>query len=292
MNIWIAGGAGFVGTRLSRVLRNHGHRVFSLSRRPSSSADESLQVDLSAPSSVSLMRTLARSIPPEIIINAASRQPGQGSFADFARSNAVVTTYLLEAISQTPPRRFIHLSSLSVYATTSLLPVSEDRPASAADAYGASKRLSEQIVETFSPCQVVVLRLPSLYGKGQADSFIDGLTRTAIANEVLELFSNGELVRDTLFIEDAIDGIERSLDAPLTGKFHLINLGSGRAIKTREYAETLVDVLGSSSEIRCVDRPATQSDLYANIDKARQLLGFRPTELRESLQRYADELRA
>jgi len=69
-----------------------------------------------------------------------------------------------------------------------------------------------------------------------------------------------------------------------------MNVGCGRPITTLEYAQALSEVFNSKSEIRCVDKPADQFDLYADISKAQKLIGFRPTELRESLQKYLEEL--
>jgi len=293
MNIWIIGAAGFVGTRLGRSLRDAGHNVVGVSRRHSQEADESHRLDLSRTDSIGTVKALlSRSNPPDVVINAASRQPGPGTLADFTRSNAVAIAYLLESLEQSPPRLFIHLSTQSVYAQTSHLPLDEDRPATASGAYPASKRLGEQIAQTFKGSPVVVLRLPSLYGKGQSDSFIDGFARTALANEPLELYSNGQLIRDTLHISDVIHAIALLINAEMKESNYILNLGCGSAVRTIEYAQTLTDVLGSQSEILCVDRPASQFDLYADIGRAHRLIGFQPTGLRESLQRYADELRA
>jgi nucleoside-diphosphate-sugar epimerase len=59
-----------------------------------------------------------------------------------------------------------------------------------------------------------------------------------------------------------------------------------------EYAEALVSSLGSASTIVPVDRKAAQVDLYANIERARRLIGFAPMTLDESMTEYANELRA
>jgi len=293
MKVLITGGAGFVGTRLTQALKANGHTVISVSRRDGIEADISHRLDLSRTDSIGTLKALLKRMqPPDVVINAASRQPGEGEFSDFARSNAVATAYLLDALEETPPRRFIHLSTQRVYSQTAKLPVCEDNPASSSTPYSASKRLGEQIALTFKLAPVIVLRLPSLYGKGQADSFIDGLARTAIANEPLELFSNGQLIRDTLHVSDVIEAVNKVLEFPFAERSYVMNIGCGRPIKTLEYAQALTEVFNSKSEIRCVDKPVAQFDLYADIAKAQKLIGFRPTELRESLQKYVEELTA
>ena len=134
--------------------------------------------------------------------------------------------------------------------------------------------------------------MPSLYGAGQADSFIDGLARTALRGEPLELFSRGELIRDALHVSDVVKAIAACVRQPTKRGYVVMNLGCGRAIRAIEYAQALVSALGSTSEVVPIDREASQENLYADIEHARQLIGFDPMSLDESMSVYANELRA
>ena len=226
------------------------------------------------------------------MIHAASKQPGTGSPSDFIKSNIQTTANLLEAFQPHPPAQIIYTSTQSVYNHPASFPVRETEPAGGRLPYAATKRWSEQILETFQDrSRITILRLPSLYGAGQADSFIDGLARVARRGEPIELFSRGELIRDALHVSDVVKAIERSIELRLDGSFSLMNLGCGRPIKSLEYAQLLVKQLESKSEIVPVDRPASQTDLYADIERARQCIGFEPMPLAHSMKVYADELR-
>jgi nucleoside-diphosphate-sugar epimerase len=134
--------------------------------------------------------------------------------------------------------------------------------------------------------------LPSLYGAGQADSFLDGLARTAQLGDSIELFSRGELVRDALHVSDVVHAIDNCIAQPPANAFSILNLGCGQRITTSEWTRALVDALESKSVIIPVDREASQFDLYADISAARQQIAFAPTSLAESMKVYADELRA
>ena len=148
-------------------------------------------------------------------------------------------------------------------------------------------------METFQEfSKIVVLRLPSLYGAGQSDSFIDGLAQPALRGEPLELFSGGQLVRDTLHVNDVVNGIAACIDQQPKSAFSTMNLGCGRPIKTLEYAKALVEALGSDSKIIPVERKSSYFDLYADIETARSQIGFEPMPLEQSMKIYADELRA
>lgn len=293
MNIWITGCSGFLGTRLANHFAKQ-HHVTGISRRDCTAANHSVAIDLAKPESPRLIEKLsAESGPPDVVIHAASKQPGHGDLADFVDANVHATSNLIEGLTLRPPRLIIYTSTLSVYGRPSIIPVDESGPAGGTLPYGATKRWAEQLLETFQRySRIVVLRLPSLYGAGQADSFIDGLARTAQLNDSIPLFSRGELVRDALHVSDVVRAIDNCIAQPPADTFSILNLGCGKRITTSEWARALVDALESKSAIIPVDREASQFDLYADISAARQQIAFAPTSLADSMKVYADELRA
>jgi nucleoside-diphosphate-sugar epimerase len=294
LNIWITGCSGFLGTRLTTHLVAKQHDVTGLSRRDCAAASRSVAIDLSKPESPRLIEKLsAESGAPEVVIHAASKQPSPGDLADFVDANVHATSNLLEGLTLRPPRLIVYTSTLSVYGRPSIIPVDESGPAGGTLPYGATKRWSEQLLETFQRySRIVILRLPSLYGAGQADSFIDGLARPAQLGDSIELFSRGALVRDALHVSDVVRAIDNSIAQPPAGPFSVLNLGCGQRITTSEWARALVDALGSKSAIIPVDREASQFDLYADISAARKQIAFEPMSPAESMKVYADELRA
>jgi UDP-glucose 4-epimerase len=290
--VWITGSSGFLGSRLSRHFASAGNRVVGLSRR-GCAAPHSLKIDLSSPDSIHTLRQLvAKGDGPTILIHAASKQPGSGSLQDFVSSNVQATRNLTDALSYSPPKQLIYTSTQSVYHRPLTIPVREDAPAGGTLPYSATKRWGEQVLEFLGDrTEVIVLRLPSLYGKGQADSFVDGLAKSAAIGERIELFSRGEIVRDALHVSDVVEAIATCVGQTHSAGYVLMNLGCGRAIKTIEYAGAIIDALKSNSEIVLSDRPASHESLYGDIDRARQRIGFRPKTLFESMREYANELR-
>ena len=294
MKIWITGSAGFLGSRLYQQLIADGHEVVGLSRR-TTTQENSYSVDLANSSSLETLNAIRADIgTPDVVIHTASRQPGlKGDLPDYVKSNLKTTANLVEALRDSPPKQLIYTSTLSVYGRPSANPVDEKSPAGGELPYSATKRWAEEVVENAHafPSRLV-LRLPSLYGKGQEDSFIDGLARMAMRNEPIQLFGQGKLVRDALHVSDVVSAIQSSINRPPTEEFVCLNVGCGRSLTTKEWAEALAEVLESTSPIELTDRAVSQFDLYANIELAQSTIGFYPTELRESLTRYADELRA
>jgi UDP-glucose 4-epimerase len=234
---------------------------------------------------------VAESGAPDVVVHAASKQPGPGELATFLDANVHSTSNLIEGLTQQPPRLILYTSTHSVYGRPALLPVDESGSTGGGLPYGATKRWGEQFLETFQRySRIVVLRLPSLYGAGQEDSFVDGLAHSAQRGNALELFSRGELIRDALHVSDVVKAIDSCIAQPPAGMFSIMNLGCGQPIKTIEYARALVDALKSKSDIIPVDRAASHFDFYADISAARQQIGFAPMSLIESMKVYADEL--
>jgi len=164
-----------------------------LSRRECSIAGQSIAIDLAGDDAPEKLDQLIQDIGvPDRVVHAASRQPGAGTLSDFIRSNVQSTANLLEAFKQKAPLQIIYTSTQSVYHRPASLPVKETDPVGGTPPYGLTKRWAEQLMESFREySQVVILRLPSLYGVGQGDSFIDGLAQLALRGEPLELFSRG-----------------------------------------------------------------------------------------------------
>jgi len=292
LTIWITGSAGFLGTRLARYLTSKGHQVTGLSRRETQLVNKSVIIDLAADDACERLRDLIENAgPPDVLIHAASKQPGSGTLPDFIRSNVKTSRNMVETFRAQPPHHVIYTSTLSVYNNPATLPVKETEPAGGVLPYSATKRWSEQLWEGFTHlAPVIVLRLPSLYGAGHTESFIDGLAKQALVGQPIELFSRGEVIRDALHVSDAVKGIATCAENRLEGSFSLFNLGCGRRITTAEYARALVDALKSKSSLIPVDKPAPQPDLYADIAEARRAFGFEPMSLEESMRTYANEL--
>ena len=293
MNIWITGCAGFLGTQLALAFGSAGHRVIGLDRRVCPVASESAVIDLSSGEILAHLQTIVGQYgKPDVIIHAATLKPGRYNLAEYVKSNVLATANLLDAISILSPRQFIYTSTLSVYGRPDKNPVDEEHPTRCDFPYAATKLAGEYLFRS-SPTQsqVVIFRLPSLYGVGQADSFVDGLASLALQDKPIELYAEGKVVRDALHVSDVVNAIQSCVSRPPASPFLCLNLGCGQAITSRQYAEALVQALESASPIIPVDRHSTQQfDLYADIRAAQEQIGFSPMCLSSAMKKYADEL--
>jgi len=296
MKIWITGCAGFLGSGLAVALASDGHEITGIDRRPSSQAHHSIIIDLGASDAAALLaRLAAEDGRPEAVVHLASVQPAsQHTLADYVRGNVLSAANVVDALRELPPERMLYTSTLSVYGQPEVNPVSESCCQRPEHPYAVTKLAAERLIMTLTDrAQAIVLRLPSMFGIGQGDSFIDGLVGRARDNTPLRLYSQGLLLRDVLHVDEVIEAIAGCITVPLPERSCVMNLGSGLPLRTVDYATLIVQAMHSGSEIQLEDHPAAQPyDLYADIEKARRLIGFDPADFRLSLEQYCHALRA
>lgn len=288
MTIWITGASGFLGSRITAALRGEGRDVVAISRR---TADvKAISLDLASDGATERLVRLAVDRPPDTVIHMAARQPGKFPVAAFVRSNVLSTATLLDALAPKPPQRIIYTSTLSVYGKPEANPVGESDATRASGAYAVTKLATEQLLADWSRSAVTILRLPSLFGAGQSDSFIDGICSSLRRNDAVILFSRGELLREALWVGEAVGAIVSAIDRRQDQPLDIMNLGRGQRLSVRDYVETLKAVSGSASEITLADTPSPAPSLHADVSRARQRIGFAPHSLEDAMRRYIDEL--
>lgn len=289
MMVWVTGAGGFLGRNLCHALVRGGHIVVELSRN-----SKEFPIDLAEPNTLALLEKFSKNAgQPDVVIHLASRQPGTYQYVDFVKSNVMTTANLLNFVAKTPPKLFIYTSTISVYARPPCNPVDENGMTRACSPYTATKLAAENLIAGLNDlsCRFVTFRLPSLYGIGQSDSFIDGLAKQIRRGHDVELFDQGKRIRDVLPVNDVVTAILNCLNFE-SGYSHVIyNLGCGESVTANEFAEKLVHLLGSSSRIILGNRTNNNSfDIYLDIEQARREIKFMPTPWGEALERYVHEL--
>jgi len=307
VRVLVTGGAGFIGSHLCERLLGEGHAVSilddlndfydpALKRRNldgirAAGAVDFHHGDICDPDTVERVMTAER---PEAIIHLAARAGVRPSLARpllYERVNVHGTMVLLEAARQAGVGKFLLASSSSVYGIADRVPFSEEESANRpVSPYAATKIAAEKICFTYSHLYglpVVCLRLFTVYGPRQRpDLAIRKFTELMLAGAAVPVFGDGSSGRDYTYVDDTVAGVIAALHYQT--RYEVFNLGNSHPVSLRTLVETLEVELGVRARIeRLPDQPGDVPITYADISKARRLLGYQPaTPFADGIRRF------
>lgn len=289
MSVLVTGGAGFIGSCLSRRLLAAGHTVtivdnfFTGSRENVPAGAILVEGDIGRPETLS-------SLPQadyDAVCHLAAQSSGAVSMEqphyDF-QTNAVSTVLLARWCRLRGVRRFVYASSMAVYGNPSNSPVSEDTPLKPVSYYGVSKLASEGILRLAATegIEATALRMFNVYGPGQNMANL----RQGMASIYLAYLLKGEPVpvtgsldrfRDFVYIDDVVDAWMMLLGGP-SSPYSVYNLGSGTPTTVRRLLAMLLASCDLPHDYPVREMPPPPGDqfgLYANCELAARELGWR-----------------
>ena len=136
--------------------------------------------------------------------------------------------------------------------------------------------------------KTTVLRFFTVYGPGnRQDMAAFNFTRDILAQKPINLFGYNTK-RDFTFVDDIIDGILGAIVRPFD--YEVINLGSSRPVKVIELIREIEKTAGKKAKINRGGLPAGDVPVtFANIDKAKKLLGWQPhTSLKAGVEKLVE----
>ena len=308
MRTLVTGGAGFIGSHLVEKLLAAGHNVSILDdfndfydpqiKRANISAvakDIAVHdVDLRDGEKVA---EVFRREKFDAVAHLAARAGVRPSIQQpqlYYDTNVGGTLHLLEGARMSGVQRFIFASSSSVYGAAKKVPFSEEEHLTQTlSPYAATKIGSEFLCSTYShlyKMRIIALRYFTVYGARQRpDLAIHQFTRKIHAGEPIDQFGDGTTRRDYTYIDDIIQGTMAALkyDGPI---FDVFNLGESETIQLKDLIAAIEKALGKKAKInRLPEQPGEMPLTYANISKARKLLGYDPkTKFEYGLPRFVD----
>ena len=220
----------------------------------------------------------------DVVVHLAARAGVRPSLKEpklYVETNVNGTTNLLELAHEFAVRQFVFGSSSSVYGINSKVPFSEDdkifQPISP---YAATKAAGELLCHTYShlyDIRTVCLRFFTVYGARQRpDLAIHKFTKLITEGRPIQVFGDGSTRRDYTYIDDIIQGVRASIDYDRS-VHEVFNLGESETTELSRLIDLIENALGKKA---LVDRqPMQPGDVpitYADISKARRLLGYDP----------------
>ena len=299
-NALVTGGAGFIGSHLSKALLEKGLKVTVVDNL-STGRIENLPDGVSFIDGDILNTTLMKNILMEheidIIFHEAAKVSVRDSLAEFpkdAETNVMGTISVLHSCPGSQVRKIIYASSMAVYADSeNPEPVAEDYILDPISPYGISKLAAEKYLLLLAKemgISCTVLRYFNTYGIGQQYSPYVGVM-TIFINRLLEgssiqIFGDGEQRRDFIHVSDVVQANILAMEKDDQG--HIFNIGTGIATSVNELADMVCEKIDPAAEIRHVDEHRGElKNSIADITKAKNYLGFKPLK---SMKESTDEI--
>jgi UDP-glucuronate 4-epimerase len=237
----------------------------------------------------------------DAIVHLAAKAGVRPSIDDpiaYQEVNVRGTQNLLELARERDIKHFVFASSSSVYGVNPRVPWSEeDHVLQPISPYASTKVSGELLGHVYSHLygiRFIALRFFTVYGPRQRpDLAIHKFARLILQGKPIPVFGDGSTRRDYTYIEDIISGVRAAIDYRRT-MYEVINLGNNQTISLLEMIEGLERALGTQAMRQPLpEQPGDVPQTWANVEKARTLLGYEPrTRYEEGVQHFVAWLRA
>lgn len=236
---------------------------------------------------------------PNLVVHLAAKADTRRSVKEpeeYESVNILGTLNLLELSKEYKIKKFIFISSSSVYGNTAKAPFSEtsttDFPLSP---YGATKKAGEVLAYTYAHnfnLPIVCLRLFNAFGeRNRPDLVIYKWVDNILHDRPIEMSGTGSRRRDFTYVGDVVRAIELALRTK--DNYEILNIGNSKPVSLKTLLSYIEKALGKKAIV--ISRPshhASVEETYANIRKAKKVLGWEPeVSLEEGIVRFAKWLR-
>lgn len=311
MTILVTGAAGFIGSHVTQALLARGDRVVGLDNlndyydpaRKQANLEE-VRRSTPDPSLFAFVKgdvrvqedlgALFSNYQFDAIAHLAAMAGVRASVQDphlYYDVNLIGTLNLLDAARKQGVGNFVLASTSSVYGATGQIPFIEtdpcDRPLAP---YPASKRAAEMLGFSYHHLygqNFTALRFFTVYGpRGRPDMMAYKVLDNIFFDRYVPLYNSGQMHRDWTYVEDIAAGIVAALDRPLG--YEVINLGRGEPVLLADFVRGIEELAGRRANLTPMPMPSADVPYtYANVSKARELLGYDPQiSVREGVERF------
>ena len=293
MKILITGAAGFLGSHLSEKYVNDGHIVYGLDNLMNGNLNN-IRTLLHKKNFKFIHDDIRRDevyhkLPTDLdaIIHLAAQIHVDRSIVnpeETFKINVDGTLKILEFARMNNIAKILYASTSEVYGSAKYVPMDENHPLLAQHPYGVSKIAGDRLCYAYNETYdlgVDIIRCFNLYGPRQKDTGYGGVIAIFI-NRILQnkppiIYGTGEQTRDYMYVKDAVN----AYDLVLKSKGYIgrdgINFGSGTEISLNKIANLISKHTNKGIKaIHIESRPVEVQKLFANISKAKELLGFKP----------------
>jgi UDP-glucose 4-epimerase len=294
----VVGGAGYIGSVVTRLLVSEGHDVVVLDDCSTGHADsvpagvELIESDITQSGAVlaggefdAVLHFAAKSLVGESVVKPSI----------YWRTNVYGTRVLLDAITENAVPRLVFSSTAATYGEPEQIPITETAPTRPTNTYGATKLAVDMMIT--GECAATDLAAVSLryfnvagaaFGAGErhgVETHLIPIALDAVAGhrDALTIYGDdwptpdGTPIRDYVHVADLARAHLLALTAAKPGEHLICNLGNGSGYSVREVLATIEQVTGRPVPVTVGPRRAGDpTRLVASADLAADRLGWSP----------------
>lgn len=315
--ILITGAAGFIGYHLSERLLSLGMEVYGIdnmndyydvelkkTRLARLQQNENFSFAEGDIADKEKLEDMFMSFRPDTVMNLAAQAGVRYSITNpdsYIRSNVIGFYNILECCRHYPVEHLVFASSSSVYGGNKKVPYSEaDKVDNPVSLYAATKKSDELLAYSYSHLYGIPstgLRFFTVYGPmGRPDMAYFGFAEKIMHGKPIDIYNNGDMLRDFTYVDDIVEGITRVLthipapDKSTGAKYKIYNIGNHDPIKLMDFITVLERALGHEAKKNFMPmQPGDVYETYADVTELMNDVGFRPsTSIKTGMQRFAD----
>jgi UDP-glucose 4-epimerase len=300
MKLLVTGGAGYIGSIVTRHLLGRGHEVVildNLDRGHREAVPDGAKLVVADLLNREVLDAAVDHGFDAVLHFAALSLVGESATHPerYYRTNVLGTLNLLEAMYAAEVRRLVFSSTAAVYGQPEEMPIPETAPTKPTNTYGRSKLAVDWLIGDYCRAHglgAVSLRYFNVAGASDGlgedhrpeTHLIPNILRTLLgANPEVEIFGtdyptpDGTAIRDYIHIDDLAEAHVLALDATRPGEHRIFNLGNGNGFSVREVIAAAERVTGQDVNAREAERrPGDPPMLVASSARIREELGWDP----------------
>ncbi len=282
LNVLIIGGNGFIGSNLGRSLADRGWKVTSFDIAEPLMPDSRVEYIMGDFFDDNVLSDVIKG--KDIIYHALSTvNPGNSNqkyMMGYGR-DFIQTVRLFDMLKETDTKLIFLSSGGTVYGVQEKQPIDEDAPTRPINHYGNVKLCIENALRVFdiqAKSKMMIARISNPYGPGQDHNkgvgFIDAVIRKTLAGEPVEVWGDGEIVRDYIYIDDVCTLLGNL--AEYEGDETIFNISSSVGTSQNRILEIVKSIDGS---VRYEYKPARSVDVRKIILDNSKIMGVSPVKL-------------